>query len=479
MGFIKPTPPPYDPIAWNTKPYGERAELACKAWAVQGYGTPIGAYTLYILKVAFYIYMWTFFVSFTPGLGGIVQWRAWIFEPIAFQKAILWSMLFEILGLGCGSGPLTGRYFPPVGGFLYFLRPGTTKLPLYPALPLLGGTRRSILDVLLYAGLLALIVRALIAPGIAFEHVLPIVALLPLLGVMDRTLFLAARGEHYWTTAVCFLFAATGGGAYGWLPGAKAVQLALWFWAGFSKLNRHFPYVVGVMTSNSPFTRFAWMRKLMYKNFPNDVNPSLLARIAGHWGTAVELGIPMILLLSPTGSYAHIAGMALMLGLHVYITSNVPMGVPIEWNFMVVYGAFFLFWAQADVSLLTMPLPLAVFLTVMLIALPLAGCPRRAGWNIHTRMRLRLGGLHFQGRGPGRARPALLGRPGGAIDRSTPKKVFTYYLSRRGPRKAGAAADLLFSTPRRKKEAASARAPSFAWGGPQPCSTYEMRAFAA
>ncbi|MFO1472781.1 MAG: DUF3556 domain-containing protein [Turneriella sp.] len=373
MGFIKPTPPPYDPIAWNTKPYGERAELACKAWAVQGYGTPIGAYTLYILKVAFYIYMWTFFTSFTPGLGEIAHWRAWIFQPIAFQKAILWSMLFEILGLGCGSGPLTGRYFPPIGGFLYFLRPGTTKLPLYPALPLLGGTRRSILDVLLYAALLALIVRALIAPAIAFEHVLPIVTLLPLLGMMDRTLFLAARGEHYWTTAVCFLFAATGGGAYGWLPGAKAVQLALWFWAGFSKLNRHFPYVVGVMTSNSPFTRFAWMRKLMYRDFPNDVNPSLLARIAGHWGTAVELGIPIILLLSPTGSYAHIAGMALMLGLHVYITSNVPMGVPIEWNFMVVYAAFFLFWAQADVSLLTMPLPLAVFLAVMLLALPLIG----------------------------------------------------------------------------------------------------------
>jgi hypothetical protein len=364
MGFIKPTPPPYDPIAWNTKPYSERAELACKAWAVQGYGTPIGAYSLYVLKVVFYI-----------------------FEPIAFQKAILWSMLFEVLGLGCGSGPLTGRYFPPVGGFLYFLRPGTTKLPLYPALPLLGGTRRGITDVILYAALLVLLVHALIAPAIGFYHVLPVVALLPLLGVMDRTLFLAARGEHYWTTAVCFLFAGTGSGVDDWLPGAKAVQLALWFWAGFSKLNRHFPYVVGVMNSNSPFTRFAWMRKLMYKNFPDDVNPSLLARIAGHWGTAVELGIPIILLLSPTGSYAHIAGMALMLGLHIYITSNVPMGVPIEWNFMVVYAAFFLFWAQADVSLLTMPVPLAVFLAVMLIALPLIGniYPRALSFLISMR----------------------------------------------------------------------------------------------
>ena len=31
--------------------------------------------------------------------------------------------------------------------------------------------------------------------------------------------------------------------------------------------------------------------------------------------------------------------MVLMLMLHGYITSNVPMGVPIEWNVMVVYGA--------------------------------------------------------------------------------------------------------------------------------------------
>ena len=30
-------------------------------------------------------------------------------------------MLFEVLGLGCGSGPLTGRYLPPVGGFLSFI----------------------------------------------------------------------------------------------------------------------------------------------------------------------------------------------------------------------------------------------------------------------------------------------------------------------------------------------------------------------
>jgi hypothetical protein len=66
--------------------------------------------------------------------------------------------------------------------------------------------------------------------------------------------------------------------------------------------------------------------------------------------------------------------MVLMLMLHGFITSNVPMGVPIEWNFMVVYGGFALFWAHPEVRLLDLgSLPLAAFLTVMLVGLPLSG----------------------------------------------------------------------------------------------------------
>jgi len=48
--------------------------------------------------------------------------------------------------------------------------------------------------------------------------------------------------------------------------------------------------------------------------------------------------------------------------------------VPIEWNVMVVYGAFALFWAHPDVTLLDLgSLPLAIFLGVVLVVLPLAG----------------------------------------------------------------------------------------------------------
>jgi hypothetical protein len=367
MGLFAPTPPPYDPLAWSKKPLEERGRMVCEAWALQGYGTPAAVFAAYGIKVALYVGGWIAFCGASPSLGGPAAIASWWLAPLAFEKAILWSLLFEVLGFGCGSGPLTGRYFPPLGGFLYFLRPGTTKLPLFPKLPVLGGRTRGALDVLLYAALVLLLLRALLAPAPGAAHFVPLAVLVPVLGLADRTIFLAARAEHYWVTIVCFAFARD------WIAGAKAVQLALWFWAGFSKLNHHFPTVVCVMVSNGPLTRFAWLRRRMYRDFPRDLRPSRLAEALAHAGTAFEIGVPVAFLLTPLGTPPFVA-IALMLLLHGYITSSVPMGVPIEWNVMVVYGGFALFWAHPDVSLAALgPPALAAFLALALVALPLAG----------------------------------------------------------------------------------------------------------
>jgi hypothetical protein len=111
----------------------------------------------------------------------------------------------------------------------------------------------------------------------------------------------------------------------------------------------------------------------MYRRYPDDLWPSRLAVWMGHAGTALEITVPVVLWLSP-GGWSLVVGMGLMLMLHAYITSNVPMGVPIEWNFMVVYGGFALFWAHPDVPLLAPgSAPLAVFLAVMLVGIPLLG----------------------------------------------------------------------------------------------------------
>ncbi len=364
--FLTPIPPPYDPIEWSKKPIGEKSKMVCHAWAMQGYGTPIAVYLVYLAKIAFYVWMWSWFCGFTPGMGGLATLTAWCFEPVAFQKAILWSMLFEILGLGCGSGPLTGRYMPPIGGFLYFLRPGTTKLPVFHGMPIIGGTRRSWLDVSLYALNAVCVLLALTSPTIDRRLIVAIAILLPTLGILDKTLFLAARAEHYWTTIVIFVLATN------FLPGAKGVHAALWFWAGISKLNHHFPGVVGVMTSNNPFLRLRSLRRLMYRNFPDDMAPSRIASVMAHMGTAIELAVPVVL-LSAHGGTPTIVGLVLMVVLHGFITSNVPMAVPLEWNVMMVYGGFFLFGKHADVSVLSASVPTLVVLLVMCVLVPLVG----------------------------------------------------------------------------------------------------------
>ena len=115
-------------------------------------------------------------------------------------------MAFEAIGLGCGSGPLTGRYNPPLGGALYFLRPGTTKMPLFRRMPVLGGVRRSVLDVALYIAYLLSLFRVLVAPAVTVELLIVPVVILPVLGLADKTIFLASRAEHYFTALVAFLF---------------------------------------------------------------------------------------------------------------------------------------------------------------------------------------------------------------------------------------------------------------------------------
>ena len=364
--FLSPIKPPYDPIEWAAKPFAEKSRLVCAAWAMQGYGTPIAVYLAYALKVGLYIGGWVLFCTFTPGMGGLGDIASWWLRPEAFQKAILWSMLFEILGLGCGSGPLTGRYLPPLGGVLYFLRPGTTKLPAFPGAPIIGASRRGLIDVALYAGICTTLVGALVSGRPSTGLLIAIVMLVPAAGILDKTLFLAARGEHYWTTTMVFVLASN------FIPGAKVVQASLWFWAGFSKLNHHFPAVVCVMTSNSPVLRLQRFRRLMYRSYPNDLTPSRLAVLMSYMGTALEFSVP-VLLIAGRGGAITVAGLILMLLLHAYVTSNVPMGVPIEWNVLMVYGAFFLFWQHAADGFAGITGPVVALVLVMCVVIPLLG----------------------------------------------------------------------------------------------------------
>jgi len=366
VGLIKPVLPDFDALEWAQMPFPQRARLACQSFAVLGWGSPSGVYLLYAFKIVLYIAGWWLFCSFTPGLGNLAAIGHWWLSKPAFQKAVLWSMLFEGLGLGCGSGPLTARYVPPFTAFLHFLRPGTIKRPLFAGLPILGGYRRTWLDVLLYATVNILLLHELVASTIGTAWLTAIVLLYVILALADKTIFLSARGEHYWTAVTLFALASN------WIPAVKALWLTLWLWAGFSKLNHHFTSVVCVMNSNAPGTaHMPWLRKAFYRGFPEDLRPSRVADIA-HGGVALEFGVPLLLFFGKGGTFTTI-GLIMMVFLHSFITSNVPAGVPLEWNVMMVYGGFFLFDKHAHVSIFTMSPESAALLVVMAIAIPLLG----------------------------------------------------------------------------------------------------------
>src|SRR5882672_9166032 len=151
MGFFSPSPPPFDLEEWKAKPHLARIKPLVQDWGLNGFGSPDFVYLLYAVKLVIYVVGAFFVISLTPGLGGIGDIGDWWTEPIVFEKLAVWTLLWEILGLGAGSMPLSFRFLPPIGGPLYWLRPGTVRLPPWPdRVPFTRGTRRTALDVGLY-----------------------------------------------------------------------------------------------------------------------------------------------------------------------------------------------------------------------------------------------------------------------------------------------------------------------------------------
>ena len=367
MPFVAPSQPPFDVAEWGTRPYPERVRVMCQAWAMQGFGAPGMAYLFYAAKLLLYVGGFVAFAANTAGLGGLGHIGSWWATPIAFEKAVVWSLLYESLGLGCASGPLTGRYLPPLTAVAHWLRPGTTRLAPFSWVPLTSGVRRSLVDVALFVAFVALAVRALVGSAMTIGVILPVVIVLCVLGLRDKTVFLAARSEHYLIATFVFLF------PHDVLAGSKAVQLAIWWGAASSKLNRHFPSVIAVMMSNNPFNRSKRVRRALYRHYPDDLRVSKLGGLMAHGATVVEYGFPLLLVLSKGGLPTDI-GLGILVAFHLNILLSFPMGVPLEWNVFFIYSGLTLFGEHAGVRLWAIHSPLlAVVLVAMLIAVPVLG----------------------------------------------------------------------------------------------------------
>ena len=381
MGFIAPSLPELDLDDWAALPHHQKIKPLAQDWAVNGFGTPYAIYLLYFLKLCLYVGGAILVIATTAGIGSVGDVGTWWTEPIAYQKVVVWTLLYEILGLGCGSMPLTFRFLPPIGGFLYWLRPGTMRLAPWPGqVPLTAGNRRGVIDVLLYVGVLATAVGLLTSPGAGTPlpgthvghlepvRIVPLLVCLALLGLRDKAAFLAARPEHYALMLVVFLFAPVD-----MVFALKLVMVAMWWGAATSKLNRHFPFVVSVMIANTPWQRSLWVKKKLWRSYPDDLRPSKLAEAAAHGGTVIEYLVPLVLLLSRGGTVTVVA-VTVMVVFHTHITSTLPLGVPLEWNLFFIYSTLFLFGHYAGVGPSSLDSPLlGVVLAVCLVGLPVLG----------------------------------------------------------------------------------------------------------
>jgi hypothetical protein len=390
MGLLDPAPPPFEVAEWRRLPHLQRIKPLAQDWALNGFGTPVAVYFLYVFKVLAYAGLGALAIFATSG------WPEWT-APIVFQKAVIWTLLWEVLGLGAGSLPLTLRFSPMIGGVLYWLRPGTTRLPPWPEkVPGTRGTTRTWLDVALYIGLIGTALYLLLSPGVIADAkwaplevvddwpflsliskptmgldplvVGVMLAFLGALGLRDKVPFLAARAEIYGTLAIVFLFPLVN-----MVIAAQIVFFCIWWGAASSKLNRHFPFVVTVMISNTPWNKSRRAKKQLYTDHPENLLPSRIGAMSAHLGTVIEFTLPLILLLTQGGLLGTIA-LAGMVIFHVHIFSTFPLAVPLEWNVFMIFGLFFLFGHYGDLpwSTLEDPLLLAVLLPIC-VGLPLLG----------------------------------------------------------------------------------------------------------
>ena len=375
MGFLKPDLPVVDFAEWSKGTRAEKLRPMARHWAEVGFGTPVALHLFYVVKIVLYILGGWLFALTTKDIDGFLNVGGWWSEPIVFQKVVLYTMLFEVIGLGCGFGPLNNRFFPPMGSILYWLRPKTIRLPPWPrTIPFTKGTARTPVDVLLYAALLVMLLWALSSDGtgpIPALHttvgVLPIwqiaaiLGILAVLGLRDKVIYLAARGEVYATLTITFLFAGVD-----MIIAAKIVFLVIWMGAATSKLNRHFPFVISTMMSNNPVMRPKWLKRRFFEHFPDDLRPGRLSRVLAHVSTAIEMLVPLVLFFSHGGWPTAIAA-SVMVCFHFGILSAIPMGVPLEWNVFMIFGVLWLFVTHANLGLadLNNPVPVAILFVVI------------------------------------------------------------------------------------------------------------------
>lgn len=364
MGFKNGQFPPVDVETFLDRPLMERVKTLALHWVDYGFGSPKMIPTTYVVKlIVLYLGVGLTLVTLTSGVGMPWDVGQWWKEPVVYQKLVFWTMFLETLGVAGSWGPIAGKFKPMTGGVLFWARVGTIRMPPWPGkIPLTSGDSRTPLDVVLYLALLLALFIPVVVPGVSLPALTatvpdavgglvdPKFAIAPIiltivLGLRDKTIFIAARAEQYGPAIVLFGLVGLLGanGVVDMIVGLKLLIFSVWVGAGVSKFGEHFANVVPPMVSNSPCIPTRRIRRLHYRNFPDDIRPSRVAKLVAHGlGTTVEIAVPIVLLFT-TNHWVALAGVIVMVGFHLFIVSTFPLAVPLEWNLLFAYGAVFLF----------------------------------------------------------------------------------------------------------------------------------------
>jgi hypothetical protein len=147
----------------------------------------------------------------------------------------------------------------------------------------------------------------------------------------------------------------------------------IWWGAAASKLNHHFPFVVSVMLSNAPWNRSKRLKRMLWRDYPEDMRPSRFSAAVAHFGTVQEFTWPLLLITVDNDVVRTIAIVGMIL-FHVNITSMFPLAVPLEWNIFMIFGTLFLFGHYGDVPLSSLDDPLLVAgIAIVCLGLPVLG----------------------------------------------------------------------------------------------------------
>jgi hypothetical protein len=356
MGLMTGNFPPVEPATFMDQPYRERLKTLSRHWVDHGFGSPKVIALIYITKLLFFYVLGGVLVGTLTSDLNPLHPAAWWHEPIFYQKAILWTLLLECLGFAGSWGPLAGHFKPMSGGVHYYARPGTIRLPPWPEkVPFTRGDERTPFDVALYVALLAALVVSLAFPRVHTHEIdralaasrglvqpaviVAIIALLGILGLRDKVLFLAARSEQYVPALIFFAFFPF----VDMIVAAKLLIVTVWLGAGLSKFNRHFPNVLPPMVSNVPWLTVKAIKRLHYRSFPDDLRPSEFTQRLAHGPAMIGELVPPVVLLFSHNHTVTVAAVVVMIVYHLFILSTFPLAVPLEWNVVFMYVTAFLF----------------------------------------------------------------------------------------------------------------------------------------